>query len=533
MRDASFLVYLPDLFGLGRSEFFVRDGQGQGGYVNPHSLKNVDSTVVTIEAQQLIADLRNWDAQPPPNLIDIAEALKLWRGKARDAGGAKASDPWRLLKQVARDQDAATTISAFRQMFEAQGEWPDNQADRATIFEILGMTLQAAWAKVYDGLEVSEELERFDEVETPVAQVFYNRQRLGIRVDLDKIGESIAVADREKYTAYNKIAESVQISPSGLHFRNVGHVLQRTDAAHLYPFIDAPNFEEYIRLAAANSSFAQQLVTLVRSSRDLRALARLRGDPAGLAHPEFRIMGTVTGRILVANPSLQQLRRQHRNVIAAAEGMRLAYLDFAQFEPGILASLSGDRDFIERYNTGDIYTELALALFDDVGRRDVAKRMFLAFSYGMTPDRIIALVGGEDSTDRLAAFERFISCFPGLLEFRGACEASLHKDGYIGTLMGNRRYRTGGGKLTHEERRWAVSQAVQGTASLIFKEAILGVAQKLGPETILLPMHDAILVQLPQSSYDGDVQSIQQIMLSSLTSRCPEISGRVVTTDHF
>lgn len=533
MRNASFLVYLPDPFGLGRAEFFMQNQQGQAAAITGAALENAETLIVTIEAARLIAELRSLGLDPPQNLVDLTEALRLWRGKAKRDGGARASDPWRFLKGVVGGHDAAAVIGQFHKLFEAQGEWPEAETTRLELFKAVGRALQAAWAEVCAGLDESGEFERFDTIERPVAQVFYGRQSAGIGIDLEKVRDFISKADREKYTAYNQIAETLQVSPSGLHFRNVGPLLDRTDAPHLSQYSDAPNFEEYVRLAATYSTFADQLVTLVTASRDLRALARLRGEATGIARPEFQIMGTVSGRILVSNPSLQHIRRRYRDVVAAVDGRKLAYLDFAQFEPGILASLSQDRQFIDRYNNGDIYAELAVALFDDVKQRDVAKRMFLSFNYGMSLDRVVALLGGGNAVERLAAFERFVSNFPGILEFRKIREADLQRNGYVDTLMGNKRYRTGEGALKNDERRWAVSQSVQGTASLIFKEVVLGISRHLGPEAILLPMHDAVLVQLPEAKYDADIQTVQEIMLATLSTRCPEIVGRVVVADHF
>lgn len=532
MRDAAVLAYLPDPFGLGRAEFFLSEGTGQSRRLAAAEVAETAVPIVTVEAARLITELRSLGAAPPRNLIDLGEALRLLRGRAKNDGGAKAADPWRMLKQVASGGPSEATTASFHQMFVSETEWPD-EAERLAFAEQVLAVLRTAWHSTLDEMDACGELQRFDEIERPVAQVFYGRQSAGISVDLAKIETLISVADREKYTAYNRIAETLGVSPSGLTFRNVGPWLERTDAAHLAPHVSAANFEEYVRLAATYSTFAAQLVTLVRATRDLRALARLRGDAAGVARPEFQIMGTVTGRILVSNPALQQMRRSYRDVLTAGPGKRLAYLDFAQFEPGILGSLAADHQFLERYNTGDIYRELAIALFKTADRRDVAKRMFLSFSYGMSPDRIVDILGGDARAETLAAFQAFVSEFPGLMRFRKEMEDALQQSGHVETALGNRRYRTSSGELRHDERRWAVSQAVQGTASLVFKEAVLRLTEQLGEQVVLLPMHDAVLLELPEETYDADVLVAERAMLSALHNRSPGVSGRVVIADHF
>ncbi|WP_158235443.1 DNA polymerase [Caulobacter sp. FWC2] len=532
MRDAAVLAYLPDPFGLERAEFFLSEAAGQSRRVAAAEVAETAVPIVTVEAARLITELRSLGVAPPPDLIDLGEALRLLRGKAKNDGGAKAADPWRMLKQTASGEPSEAATASFQKMFVSETEWP-GEAERLAVAEQVLAVLRAAWHAALDELDDCGELQRFDGVERPVAQVFYGRQSAGISVDLAKIDTLISVADREKYTAYNRIAETLGVSPSGLTFRNVGPWLERTDAAHLTPHVSAANFEEYVRLAATYSTFAAQLVTLVRATRDLRALARLRGDAAGVVRPEFQIMGTVTGRILVSNPALQQMRRSYRDVLTAGPGKRLAYLDFAQFEPGILGSLAADRQFLERYNAGDIYRELAIALFNTADRRDVAKRMFLSFSYGMSPDRIVDILGGGARAETLAAFQAFVSEFPGLMRFRKAMEDALQQSGHVETALGNRRYRTSNGELRHDERRWAASQAVQGTASLIFKEAVLRLTEQLGAQVVMLPMHDALLLELPEETYDADVEVAEHAMLSALHNRCPGVSGRVVVADHF
>ena len=64
----------------------------------------------------------------------------------------------------------------------------------------------------------------------------------------------------------------------------------------------------------------------------------------------------------------------------------------------------------------------------------------------------------------------------------------------MATLLGNQYTREGDSALTAKEQRSAASQVVQGTASLIFKKALLEVG-KLDDVTIILPMHDALLFE--------------------------------------
>src|SRR5690606_15256385 len=126
------------------------------------------------------------------------------------------------------------------------------------------------------------------------------------------------------------------------------------DASHLLPATDGGRLREAFKMAAPNSSFARSFLQFADATRDETTLRRASGVGNRL-HPIFNVMGTVSGRILVTDPSLQQLRRGYRGLIAPDPNKRLAYLDYAQFEPGIMAFLAADSGFIAAYNEGDVY----------------------------------------------------------------------------------------------------------------------------------------------------------------------------------
>ena len=78
------------------------------------------------------------------------------------------------------------------------------------------------------------------------------------------------------------------------------------------------------------------------------------------------------------------------------------------------------------------------------------------------------------------------------------------------------------------EHRWALSQKVQGTASLIFKEALLGLSNEFGHNAILLPMHDAVLLQFERGHTQENKLKAKQIMIEAMQHRCPGVRPRVI-----
>ena len=314
-------------------------------------------------------------------------------------------------------------------------------------------------------------------------------------------------------------------------YRNVGRLLENTDASHLSHLVGRDRLEDYFELAASKSRFASTFVQYRKADRDIDALSRLSAQ-TGRVHPIFQSFGTVTGRILVADPYLQQLRRKYRSVIQADDGMELVYLDYSQFEPGIVASFSGDPHLIEDYNTSDVYTSLSNRIFGTDQERDLCKKIFLAFTYGMDLQNISILLAGPDATesdvsDYSTRVESFFNRYQKFLEYRISLQNSLLQNGYICTPLGNRRVRSSSGELSRREKRWAVSQMIQGTASLIFKEAVLAIFDNIRDGEIILPMHDAVLMQFRADATEELANGVAELMCAAFTHRCEQIVPQV------
>ncbi len=370
-------------------------------------------------------------------------------------------------------------------------------------------------------------------IEVPIQQVFWYRQLNGIalvREEWDRLKQRVK---HEKYTAYLELAQVLGMSPSSLNFRNIADHLDGTDAEFLKDYGKSAYLEECFAIAQDESKFAKSFLSYMRARRDENTLIRV-GVGEERVYPMFDCFGTVTGRIVVSDPTLQSLHRSHRGIVGADAGKVLLYCDFAQFEPGILASIANDSEFIQAYNTRDLYRELSQYLFANHSQRKEAKRVFLSYIYGMPPGGIARLLCGptpdENTIEKYKSqIEGFFHRFLGLPSLRQRVLDELQNAGKISSLFGNHRRRTTTDRLTAKEQQWALSQLIQGTASLIFKEALLGIVASLGPESILLPMHDAILMQIAPNEVERARSQVVSIMEAAFLKWCPQINVRVVT----
>lgn len=531
MTERAFLAYFPDPFDTKDSRYLVMQSNGRTLDVSARELCDLPGQVVTYEPSALIDDLRRAGVHPPTGLLSINDALRLVAGVARDEGGERKWNFWSALARHSEDHSVA-------KKFEDTVRSKQPRPEAGEVHELLEAGVQALaklWSEVVERLTERGEFERFFSVEVPAQGIFFRRQAEGIQVEGDQAQRLMRVVANEKYAAYADVAEILGRSPTGLSFWNIQSHLHKTDVGDLADEVDGGRLRDMFKIAAERSSFARSYLVYTDAGRDEKTLRRAL-TPNGRIYPEFQVHGTVTSRVLVSDPFIQQLRRKYRKVVGSDAGRSLAYMDYAQFEPGILASLSGDEGLIRAYNQGDMYEALSVALYGNAEHRPLSKRIFLAYSYGMTPDRIARLllgasVAAEEKATLVGKIDAFFAAYPGLVRYREEMHHALLRDGFVSSLLGNRRWRTSEGSLTHKEMRWAVNQPVQATASLLFKEALIQLDHALGHDAILLPMHDAVLLQLPSERRDELVESARKIMVDAYTRRCPRITPRVTVED--
>lgn len=238
-------------------------------------------------------------------------------------------------------------------------------------------------------------------------------------------------------------------------------------------------------------NFGERVIALQKLQKSRVALANITLSKTRVC-PIAETHSTVTSRMYYKNPTVQNLAKRYRDIFIADNDRTLSYVDYDQFEIGIMAALSKDKKLEEIYSNTDIYKKFSLEIFGDEGKRSISKKLFLAFTYGMTHVNLLEAVkqhGGDKEVARL-----FFDQFAVFIEWRVGIEKLFLENGRISTLFGNNLERTGVGELSFKEKRSCVSHVVQGTGSLIFKKALLELSKDSEIE-ILIPMHDAVLVQ--------------------------------------
>jgi DNA polymerase I-like protein with 3'-5' exonuclease and polymerase domains len=530
--DERFLAYLHTPYEEPASiRFFISDGVAHAEEVGLDAIHH--EPLVSYELPTLVPHFRQAGVAPPAALVDLIEAARLLRGRPATAQVVDPSGIWALLRRETQHARAALQLQSI--IFREGGRTSLSTSELLILMADVLRGLRELWQRIRHQLDASGELSRFTQVEQPTAALLLQTQYRGLRFDraevnrrLGQLGETIARSAAALRLNWNvrRPTDSAQLVAALGHDNRLreDEVLRRPTLARVI----RARLDAALDLLPDGHALVAEIKRFRASTHDKAILLHLSSRATERVYPPFTVLGTVTGRPLARTPALQYLSRATRAVLRADEGKTLLYPDFCQFEPGILAEDSGDAKLQQDFNTGDLYTALSQKVFGTSDRRDQAKLIFLAFCYGMSVQRAAELISEPGiTTDIESMIATFFEEYSGLEPWRRQIHTELLREGRIGSRFGNFRYRSRRDRpLDAPERRWSLSQRVQGTASLILKRAMLKVAAA-GCAELLLPMHDAALYQVEATRVDEARRVVERCFSEAFTEECPHLQPRI------
>ncbi len=106
------------------------------------------------------------------------------------------------------------------------------------------------------------------------------------------------------------------------------------------------------------------------------------------------------------------------------------------------------------------------------------------------------------------------------------CDKAI-KDKYISTFFGNRRLIRDTDIENFSANRWIPNQLIQGTASYILKKSILELNKLDFDIDFLIPMHDAILIEVKDDELDEVKLKVKEIFEMEFKKVCPQINTSI------
>ena len=205
----------------------------------------------------------------------------------------------------------------------------------------------------------------------------------------------------------------------------------------------------------------------------------------------------------------------------------------------MLAHLSGDAALIESYKEGiDIHARTAAAIYgvdiNDVTsdmRRD-AKVVNFGVLYGMTAFRLsrdLKIPMGQ-ARDFI---EGYFGMYQGVQQYIEDIKTSAHRDGYVETLSGRRRYIAGIDSSDRMEsqmaERMAVNTPVQGSAADLIKIAMIRIQKRINDENLplrmMLQVHDELVFECPRDQVDAMAQMVKSEMEGAMQLKVPLVAS--------
>lgn len=256
----------------------------------------------------------------------------------------------------------------------------------------------------------------------------------------------------------------------------------------------------------------------------------------GRLHPDFRQIGTPTGRMTCNSPGLQQIphTREYRSCFRAPDGRRLIIADYSQIEMRILADFSQDEALISAFDQGaDLHRQTAAEIFDlplnqvTQRQREYAKGLNYGLVYGMGAEGLASRLD-TSIVEAKGLIERYFQAYAGVARW-------LEAAGEEAVSLG--RARTASGRLwifrldpvdpvqQAALRRVGKNGPIQGTASDIFKRAmrLLDEALEGLDARIVNAIHDELVVEAEESI----APEVERIVARTMVAGAREFLTRV------
>lgn len=394
----------------------------------------------------------------------------------------------------------------------------------------------------------AKQLEMYEKMELPVAQVLFEMERNGVQIDRAELarqsaelGAELMKLEQQAYAAAGQpfnlnspkqlqeiLFDKMGIPTKGLKKTAKGGIsTNEAVLEQLAPDYPLPKIILQNRsLAKLKSTYTDKLPEMI-SPKD------------GRVHTTYAQAVAITGRLASNNPNLQNIPirteegRKVRRAFTAPQGSVIVSADYSQIELRIMAHLSGDKTLIAAFQNGeDVHRRTAAEVFgtapENVSseQRRYAKTINFGLIYGMGQYGLAKSLG----IDNLSAknfIDRYFARYPGVAEYMQRTKEQAAAQGYVETLFGRRLYlpdiRNKNANARAGAERAAINAPMQGTASDLIKRAMIDVSRWLSEceaspwdellqSKLIMQVHDELVLEVVETELDFVKEKLPQIM---------------------
>ena len=374
----------------------------------------------------------------------------------------------------------------------------------------------------------------YREVEMPLALILNDMEKLGVKIDADKLRNQSLELEQKIAELQTKCFELC-----GEEF-NLASPLQLREV--LFERMGLPAIKKTAKGQASTSE--EVLVQLAEKYEvaalimQYRHLSKLKNtytdklpnilDSNSRAHTSYNQTGTVTGRLSSSEPNLQNIPiksvegRKIREAFIAEDGFMIMAADYSQVELRIMAHLSKDKNLVKAFHNGlDIYSATAAEVLgvslDAITseQRRKAKAINFGLIYGMSAFGLakqLDIPRSEAQEYINVYFERY----PSVKEYMTTAKEFAKEKGFVETILGRRLYlpeiNAKNGIQRAAAERAAINAPMQGTAADIIKKAMINVnsvIQEKYTDSVKMAMqvHDELVFEVAEDKL-GEVSAV-------------------------
>jgi uracil-DNA glycosylase family 4 len=245
----------------------------------------------------------------------------------------------------------------------------------------------------------------------------------------------------------------------------------------------------------------------------------------GRVHPDFRLFGTVTGRLAIREPAMQtlpkwgvdpKLAKLTRRMIVASPGYAIVDIDYKNLELFIAHHYSGDEHLLKALTEYDFHTYTAAGAFgkpyDEVTGLDRFNSKFITFgiaygrqAYSLAMGELKELTGGNEQKAQ-GYIDRFWATYPDYYRVYNQWIDDAWNKGELRTPMGRvRRWRLLMPSMMNHVRNQAVNFPIQSLASDMCLSALIRLntrLEELGYGRVLFTVHDSLVFEIRHECLD-------------------------------
>jgi DNA polymerase-1 len=240
-------------------------------------------------------------------------------------------------------------------------------------------------------------------------------------------------------------------------------------------------------------------------------------SPDGRLRPNYKMHGTVTGRLSCEQPNLQQIPKVSdkqwdgalKSCFIAADGYELWEADYSQLELRLGAAYANERSLISEFSKpdSDVFTRMA----EELGfTRDRTKTLVYTLQYGGGLKRL-SYVFKVNSTRAAEIRDNYFNTYPGFKKISNAAQTKARRTKQIKMWTGRIRHFEDPESEAHK----ALNAVIQGGAAEIVKRTMLRLREGVDDgETcrMLLQVHDSVVFEIRKDCVAETLPRIKQIM---------------------